>query len=580
MREARPGLLSVRAVNQYRRRDVLPYLSLRYYLGASASRTDSWAANVATDLTRRRTELPYVRVNHFKEITDSGQIRQRQLYLPGANESLAEAALLAACSEHTAFRNPSCVYSYELNSGTDRSGVYVPYIFGLRKRHDAIAGACDACPNGVVRYTDIRQFYPSISASLAAVGWRDTAERAGLPAEFRELGGKLLADHAAMGAEVGHDILTGPMFSHLLGNLVLRELDEHCSNSLPARYFRYVDDITLVGTPAEVRHSTADIRARLADLGFELHDDDSPKSLEVATSEWLTSRSDFHDAKREVSWMSLVGDIKRFLLANPEQRDELQTEFRENELRLPLMDYSHAIYEGSFVERVLELGKERWLRRKVQAITVESLLDKAKLLRSRYQAEFIELVKELEVANEFQRKRRIPKSRYRAGRLIYLAKEESLTELSATARAVPELRFHEHVMHAVGSGDIDMVLALGSNAAQAAAQPLRAAHKQAWRTKGVLSDEEVQALGVLLFNGVGVKAPKDSSRTHSQLLDIAERGGSEDNMTKGGMFARELACLHGVGDRPRHSEVLETAFDKDEEIALDAIEQLQQSVSP
>jgi hypothetical protein len=53
----------------------------------------------------------------------------------------------------------------------------------------------------------------------------------------------------------GCGILTGPMFSHLLGNLVLRELDEECSKSLPARYFRYVDDITLVGDADAVARS-------------------------------------------------------------------------------------------------------------------------------------------------------------------------------------------------------------------------------------------------------------------------------------------------------------------------------------
>ena len=35
---SRPGILAVRAVNQYRRRDVLPYLGLRYYLYNNAAR--------------------------------------------------------------------------------------------------------------------------------------------------------------------------------------------------------------------------------------------------------------------------------------------------------------------------------------------------------------------------------------------------------------------------------------------------------------------------------------------------------------------------------------------------------------
>jgi hypothetical protein len=45
-------------------------------------------------------------------------------------------------------------------------------------------------------------------------------------------------------------------------------------------------------------------------------------------------------------------------------------------------------------------------------------------------------------------------------------------------------------------------------------------------------------------------------------------------------FIRELACLHGLAPQPRHPEVLESPFDEDEELAMDAIDQLQQSASP
>jgi hypothetical protein len=38
----RPGILAVRAVNQYRRREVFAYLGLRYYLENTAARSDTW----------------------------------------------------------------------------------------------------------------------------------------------------------------------------------------------------------------------------------------------------------------------------------------------------------------------------------------------------------------------------------------------------------------------------------------------------------------------------------------------------------------------------------------------------------
>jgi hypothetical protein len=42
-------------------------------------------------------------------------------------------------------------------------------------------------------------------------------------------------------------------------------------------------------------------------------------------------------------------------------------------------------------------------------------------------------------------------------------------------------------------------------------------------------------------------------------------------------FIRELACLHGVDEGRRHASVLDSAFDRDEQLAFDAITQLQPS---
>jgi hypothetical protein len=122
----------VRAVNQYRRRDVLTYLGLRYYLPNTAARTDYWARQVATDLVLTRTDLPYFRALHFKDSAPAGQVEHRPIFLPSANEALAEAALLDECANHPqAFANPRCVFSYELSRGEERRGIFQPYLGGL-----------------------------------------------------------------------------------------------------------------------------------------------------------------------------------------------------------------------------------------------------------------------------------------------------------------------------------------------------------------------------------------------------------------------------------------------------------------
>ncbi len=44
-------------------------------------------------------------------------------------------------------------------------------------------------------------------------------------------------------------------------------------------------------------------------------------------------------------------------------------------------------------------------------------------------------------------------------------------------------------------------------------------------------------------------------------------------------FIREIACLHGLADHPRHPKLVEAVNDEDEDLALDAINQLQQPFS-
>lgn len=582
MSRSRPGILPVRAINQYRRRDVLTYLGLRYYLDAVAAQSDQWARDVATHLVLTRTESSYFRVLHFKERNKDGTNQHRPLFLPGPNEALAEAALLGECSAHPqAFGNPECVYSYALTTGSDRSGVFRPYFGGLQKRQIAIADACDACPDGEVLYTDIRQFYPSISSDVARKAWQEQADAAKLASPWRELGELLIEAHGKESSSPEGRMLIGPMFSHLVGNLVLRELDEECSKGLKAKYVRYVDDIALVGEAAAVTDAVAVIRSRLSDLGLQLHDDDSPKTHRISAGVWLESRDDFHESRRPVSWMTLVGDLKKFLLWRSDEADTLHKLLRDRGYRIPVRDYSALAFEAGYLEKVRRLAERSWFRRLTRNVSPGSIISQANYLQKAYQSDFTELVEQAERANAFQRKRLVPKLRYRAGRLIYLAQEEALIELSRMANQLPELHFHAAVMAAVASGDIDQVISLGTNAAQATAQPLRAAGRTATCSLGKLDTEaQAQALTMFLFNGVVVRRPSGAAMPDSDLMKFAFYGANlQMMMTSGSTFMRELSSLHGITNEPRHATMMETAFDQDEALTMDAIDQLQQSIS-
>ncbi|CAG0987680.1 hypothetical protein ANRL3_02553 [Anaerolineae bacterium] len=569
------GDICIRALNQYRHYDVLAYLGLRYYLNNSAARSDLWAQKLATDVVLTRAEAPYLLSQQFKEFDDEGKIKHRDIYIPGPNEALAEIALLSACAKYEAFSNPEYVFSYSLNK-RDRKGAYLGYMEGLTSRHRAIAEACNLCQNGVVAYTDIKSFYPSIMTDLAVTVWNKNCDTSGISEIYRSLGDRLIHDHGRANGSISPHILIGPMFSHFVANLILRELDEEFVK-LPVKYFRYVDDITLVGEREKITASTKIIRERLKQrFNLELHDDDSPKSITIPSHEWLKGKEDFNQNNVSHSWMTFAADLKRFLLFNPESYEIIREKFIENGFRIPFRNYNAAIQERDYTDRIIYLFKKQWFRRKLSSISIGDLMLRATSIRNECDAKFRELLRNANTLTGFNRKRCIPKLRYCAGRLIYLATDDTLASLSILAREIPELHLHAEVMMAVSSGNIDGILPLGVNVAQVAAQPLKAAEKQCRLTKEFLTPSEQHALSVFFLNGINVSQVSTPGEC-SDILRFATNGADISLMRQtDNPVLREIACLHGVGG-PRHSACLETAFDIDEELAMDAIEQPWQS---
>lgn len=581
MKRIRAGNIALRVVNQYRRRDVLTYLALRYYLDNEAARADKWAREVSTDLILTRSTAAYFPSQHFKEMSE-GKVVHRTLYIPGANEALAEAALLEECEKRDAFRNPEVVFSYHLSKAEQRSGVFVNYFNGLQARHDAIEKASADFPNGVVRYLDIKKFYPNIALQLASSVWEQQCRLAGLPRYWCAVGSKLLRDYGQSGNTEKPGLLIGPMFSHLVANLVLRGIDELFAARSDVRYIRYVDDIVLVGETGAVTTVTEEIRQQLYDLNLELHAEESAKSVDVPVSTWLGGKDDFRTDRNSRSWLTLIRDLKQFLIRSPNERDTLQEVFRAEGFRIPVRDYSVVAQEPGYLSWIVRMAKQTWFRRKTRKVSIGSLVFLARQLRQQYETEFQRMMETAPASVGYDRKRILPKLRFRASRLVYLSDDQSLLNEGLAASEMPELVFHAEVMKAVATGKVNKVLGMGTNVAQAVAQPLRAAGKSATTSLKFFPTTKEQSMAVLLLNGISVErdADVDQSLRRSELAVFAIDGPSVESIRQGDAFIRELCCLHGLSDSPRHVEMFDTVFDEDEVLAIDAVDQLNQSASP
>lgn len=576
---ARAEKIAIRAINQYRRRDILPYIGLRYYLENSSARRDRWAHEVAIHLINIRTQPAYCEVSHFKEVQPDESVLYRKIHLPGPNEAIAEAALMDMCSQYPEqFQSLDCVYSYRLAKDEQRDGIFEPYFNGFKERHKATAKACKQNKDYIVHYMDIKRFYPNISIELAEKVWTRACDDSNLPTTYKELGKRLLNNHAAVSnsSDGKSSLLTGPAFSHLIADLVLHHIDQKMHGALPSRYFRYVDDIIIVGTKQEVSQHRSILVNLLGSSDLELHDGE--KDFVVSGSDWLLGEHDFEDKSGSPSWMTLVGSLKRHLVANKNDTEKLKQVFSNNGFRMPIPEYTADIQESSYLSRLKTYGKKRWVRYQIRNISITSLVAEAKKIRDIYEKQLIQEINSINGLTGYERKRKIPKLRYVAGHMVFIATTQQLNKHSSALKAINETYLLGEVFGAVGQRDVSRLLKLGTNAVQSAAQVLRISDKSVVCEPESWGEVELQGLAVLKLNGVSLDIKGRTSEVDNELLRfVGARGMNTALMKSVDGFVSEIASLHGFEEVSRHTNILNTAFDPDEQMVFDAINQLHSS---
>lgn len=557
--------LVAKALNQYKGRDVFAYLALRYAVENEMTRSNNWCTDFAPNIVKSSAQGSYIRSYHFKKIVSDGEYEQRDIFVPSAAESLAESSLLSECMIGWKAVSTNRSYSYLPTNKTSRVSFFEPYMQGLRQRQLGILEACNKYPDGMVAYIDIKSFYPSITPSAAAKAWMSFCDSADISEDNRDLGLKLISNHSSRSAD--KSVLTGPMFSHFVANLVLLPIDR-VGLELPCAYFRYVDDITLVGHFDDIQASLGKLQSHLSQLGLEVHPADSEKSMLVPAREWRESAEDFNDSGISGLWMRLVGDIKKFLIFNPSLADSLEDALRAEGFRLPIPDYEMATRDANSFEKVRRLGLWRWLYFKSRGVGIDSIVSDARTLSNMIFDEVNELLS-FQTHSPFQKKRMVSKIRYRLGRMLYLSTEHQLSRVTERCDDWPELHFHVAVAQAIITGDCSQVIRMGSNVAQATAQIFRATLATADFSIPIQGDLLVQGLAVFILNGVPVSG--ELASPDHPLIRFAKGPVDQDLMQQPRGLLQDLACLHGLG-AVRHSKILRSVFDFDELITLDALD--------
>lgn len=362
------------------------------------------------------------------------------------------------------------------------------------------------------------------------------------------------------------------MISHLIGNLVLREIDEDMARHIPNGYFRYVDDVAIVAPPHIALAAEQRLGENLKKLGFNLNDD---KRLETAADKWLESANDFDDAPG-ISWKTFIGDMKRLLLLYPDAIFPLRETFQKAGLRIQPLNYGEVVQGRDYLERLRDLMKLRWFRRSVrQRVGINSVLVQCIFLRNDLLRELRSLLAGFERLRNYERKRKLYRLKFLIARMLYLGSKEELQEISAAISGVTEMAMAAAAYDAVISRDVSQLLRYGPSAAQAAAQALRADGDVVFcKNVDWTKTRVVQACGVFQLNGLVVES--DIPIPNAAVLRFSRW--SEDSIDlfrSADSYFRELGCIHGMDDPDANRWAIETAFDRDDDIVFDIQETMQ-----
>jgi hypothetical protein len=125
-------------------------------------------------------------------------------------------------------------------------------------------------------------------------------------------------------------------------------------------------------------------------------------------------------------------------------------------------------------------------------------------------------------------------------------------------------------MSTAESRDVSDLLSLGSNAVQSAAQILRLQNTPVNCSLEKFGEVESQGMAILQLNGIETHCQKSMDLT-SPLNSFSSEENMKNLMKSDDLFIKELACLHGVDESKRHLSLLNSAFDRDEDLAFDII---------
>lgn len=561
--------LILRALNEAHRSDPVAYLALRFVTNTTVGMKDHWVRTVTPSLLKERAEAVCTKTKQFKEIDANGKVKFRNVFSSDGVQQLAEIALIEQCAlAKGPFEPSSSVYSYRFETRFSSNGAFLPYFDLFKKRQQTISKRCVQYSKHQVVHLDIEKFYPSITKGRLLAKWRAACKESELGDSWVELGIHLID----LQFQHGEGLWIGSLFSHLLANLYLRELDEELEKLYPNRYFRYVDDFVILVRPKDRTAMIQDLKKRLKSLGLKLN---SKKTIYFDAGKWRDSApfQNERESKQKAAdedWMLLIDKIRRFLLSQPEEAPKLREAFIKNEIRIPIARHEAAIKSPHYITRFKQrLNIINGILPDSHGLSVPQLCTISVNLRDKYLADFTNALEQYQEATPLLKNWKRSRLRFLLSRCLMICSEPQLRGILSAIEELPDFQNYRAILVAITQCDASSLISLGWKPTFAAASILSSKGSVMICNPPRWSQAVVEAYSVLLLFGIKTTSTIPNHVATKPRIKFAEGRNSSANWTKiKDPFYRSLLCLVNDTTVDELVEALQTPLDPDENFEL------------
>ena len=452
--------LLIRAINASRQGFFPAYAGLRI---ATASATGS-AAHAVDLATSRLAEGPICRLRPYQQYkgTDpiSGQHEYRACMATSPLTSLTEAVVLSMLAGQESFSIPLRAYSYHWPHSAKTGASFDFFATRYNQRNRDIAGLLG--PDDVATVVDVRRFYPSVGSAMIL----STMERRLVRSALSPVSQKgVLSFTDTLLRQGGGGLPIGPALSHFLGHVAVETIDEALTAQFGDRYFRYVDDIIIVTSRSGAAAARDAIARAVADARLELNED---KNAELDANQWQIALQE-PDVAEGDSFGELVKDLTLWLAYNDVSTEALVSQCRGFGVALPLTRLQALSRYTRFQRfaQVFKSPKHWWRTAYLTRREFSSFLERARTLKSVYQAAFDRQAEALRAAQGVERRWPLQRLRRVTNPLFYLRTFEEWRGDLGVLDGIPELQEQAALARSLADGTPLPVLQISAKAVAA-----------------------------------------------------------------------------------------------------------------